>query len=216
MGRDGIAKSQPGLGEKTAWLTQMLAIVPPSSWCRLSGRSVADLLAAAGRSEWSQTLTSAWVHAACRHSSQNWLEAIIAFYRAQGFSKTSSLSLVFASLARERREEILADVFRSAPEALADPGVLVQCLPTPWGMELSHAVVDFVKGQAKRPDNRFNWMAGHILRLAAARMPSSFAQVVEEELQTAADPSVPYLFQAVNESLDLLRFRHEMLSELQP
>lgn len=47
-------------------------------------------------------------------------------------------------------------------------------------------------------------------------MPTSYAEVVEEELQVAADPSVPHLFQAVNESLDLLRFRHEMLLELQP
>ena len=216
MARDGIAKSQPGMGEKNAWLTQMLAIVPPSSWCHLSGRSAADLLAAAGRSEWSQTLTGAWVHAASRHSSQDWLEAILAFYRVQGFSKISSLSLVFASLPRPRQEELLADLLRSAPGAVANPTELFQNLALPWGMELSHAVVDFAKGEMKSRDGRLNWLAGQILRLAAARMPTSYAEVVEEELQVAADPSVPHLFQAVNESLDLLRFRHEMLLELQP
>jgi hypothetical protein len=216
MARDGIAKSQPGMGEKNAWLTQMLAIVPPSSWCHLSGRSAADLLAAAGRSEWSQTLPGAWVHAASRHSSQDWLEAILAFHRVQGFSKISSLSLVFANLPRPRQEELLADLLRSAPGAVANPTELFQNLALPWGMELSHAVVDFAKGEMKSRDGRLNWLAGQILRLAAARMPTSYAEVVEEELQVAADPSVPHLFQAVNESLDLLRFRHEMLLELQP
>ena len=148
MARDGIAKVAAGLGEKNAWLSQMLAIVPPSSWCRLSGRSAADLLAAAGRSEWSQTLTGAWVHAAesalpartgSRPSSPS--TECKASRRSPACRWSSRVSR------RLRQEELLADLLRSAPGALANPIELFQSLSLPWGMELSHAVVDFVKGE---------------------------------------------------------------------
>lgn len=46
MARDGIEKKNNiyGLGERAAWLAQMLACVPPSEWCREFGLSEAKLL----------------------------------------------------------------------------------------------------------------------------------------------------------------------------
>jgi hypothetical protein len=217
MARDGVEKKTEGMGEKNAWLHQLLARVPPTYWCQATGRSAAELIAAAERSEWKPTLMSAWTAAARRHSDIDWIEAILTCNEWRNAPpNTSILEQVFSCLPRARQEKLLVQLLWAAPGALPNPAEFLQRIDSPWGLELSHAVIEFLKQETKSRGGQLNGLTRVILRLAAGRMPPSCAEEVAEKLQPRPESSPPILIQAVNESLELLQFRHEMLSELMP
>ncbi len=216
MARDGVEKKVEGMGEKNAWLHQLLACVPPTNWCQATGRSAAELIAAAERSEWKPTLMSAWTAAARRHSDIDWIEAILTCNEWRNSPNTRILEQVFSCLPRARQEKLLVQLLWAAPGPLPNPAEFLQRIDPPWGLELSHAVIEFVKRETKSRAGQLNGLTWTILRLAAGRMPPSCAEEVTEKLQPRSESSPPILIQAVNESLELLQFRHEMLSEFMP
>ena len=61
MVRDGVEpKAHPAVGEKAGWLLQMLSVVAPATWPALWNAAPADLVRAAGASEWQQVLLLGW------------------------------------------------------------------------------------------------------------------------------------------------------------
>ncbi len=210
LARDGIAKTLPGMGEKTAWLKQMLAAVSPSHWCQVTGLLPIQLIETAERSEGNELLLRCWGEAACRLSDQDWLEAIVSHHRSRGFSDINQFNLICSSLPRALQEKLLVDILWSTPGVLPNPAVWLGQIGPPWSDELSHAVIEFVRREV-----HFTVLAGTILRLAAARMSPSCQEELAERFQVGADLGDPYRARAVDEALSLLRFRHEMILELQ-
>ena len=186
MARDAIDKSIKGMGEKNAWTSQMLAIVPPAHWTNLSGRTALELHEAAERSEWKELLHAGWAHAARRHGDVEWLEACVAYRRRRGVEESSDLPSLLACMPAQRQEKILAEILWSATSALDDPAALLACVNAPWGNELSHAVIEFLQGMALARAGPFQSRLPPALQIAAVRMPPSFADEMAEKVLSAA------------------------------
>ena len=61
---DAIEEKPPaGVGEKAHWIRQILALVPVGHWLGRFSLAAADLIALAQKSEWSEVLIDAWLHA---------------------------------------------------------------------------------------------------------------------------------------------------------
>ena len=217
MARDGIAKSQPGMGEKNAWLSQMLAIVPPSSWCRLirpvgrrsaRGRRALGVVADPDRSLGPRRQSALQPGLARGHHRLLPGARLLEDLQPVAGLRESPQVATGGTPGRppQVRPRGSGKSHRTFPEpqpALGDGAVPcrrglrqgrdeqsrrpAQLAGKPDPPAGGLAHADLVRGQWSRRSSRSQWIA-----------------------------SVPHLFQAVNESLDLLRFRHEMLLELQP
>ncbi|MCW3095220.1 MAG: hypothetical protein JWL77_838 [Chthonomonadaceae bacterium] len=78
MIRDGIEVKPPSsaIGEKTWWLTQMLARVPLVLWSRESGETSAAIVAANRSEEWKQALLEGWTSALRHRAETDWAVAL--------------------------------------------------------------------------------------------------------------------------------------------
>ena len=72
--RDGVAERPPaGLGQRSWWLSQILALVPSSHWEQLFGVGPAHLIAAAIADDAGLAVLEGWSRAAIRHKATNWI-----------------------------------------------------------------------------------------------------------------------------------------------
>lgn len=218
MARDGISRKLPGMGERNAWLNQMIATVPPSYWCRRSGRSPAELLKAAEASDWKLALCWGWAEAAGRHHDEDWLEACLEA-SLSAFSRDNDLSIfhkVVAGLSGERLDSMLTRCLHRYPESAdAVLRALTQATTRSWGTELSRTVLDVILSRLRSGDRSADYLALPMLQVIGPCIPLSLRDELSE-LFSITDPSwPPYKLKAINDFLDLLQFRHEMLTELQ-
>jgi hypothetical protein len=214
MARDGIARTQPGLGEKNAWLRQMIAIVPPSYWSGGVNRSPAELLESARRSEWESLLAVAWSEAAERHRDQPWLETIARKALAQ--QDLGRLRSSLAHIDREPRQRLLTDILAEGEPLMGHVlHTIVDAVPGPWDLAFSRAVVDRILHRLQTPGRMADPDIHSIVRLAGFAVATSlFDELVC--LFPLDDPSwPPFLIKPVREFLDATRFRREALLELQ-
>jgi hypothetical protein len=78
MQRDGIEPKPPyGTGERTWWLQQMIAAVPPSVWSAAWGMDAAACIQAARAGGEPGTLVRAWTQATVRAGDAAWAEALL-------------------------------------------------------------------------------------------------------------------------------------------
>jgi len=79
LARDGVEKkgAPQGTGEKAWWTLQGIGILPPSVWCERFSMSPDELLKAAAAGDDGDLLTTAWTHAAIRHSDAGWARALL-------------------------------------------------------------------------------------------------------------------------------------------
>ncbi|HEX6048294.1 MAG TPA: DUF5691 domain-containing protein [Gemmatimonadaceae bacterium] len=74
--RDGVDPKPPqGLGERAWWLSQIIGVVPPSTWTSRWSLDPAAILKATGGNEWSDALVAGWLTATERHRDASWAAA---------------------------------------------------------------------------------------------------------------------------------------------
>jgi hypothetical protein len=146
MQRDGIVSQLPGAGERTWWLRQMLAAVPPSVWSARWEMDPAACLAAAHASEEGPLLLSAWTMAAVRGRDAAWAEALL---RAGSGGDAASVAELLApeqleAVALERLRPLDVERLRPAQNGLVSghpAAVLLQAARFPWSPELTRAAL---------------------------------------------------------------------------
>src|SRR5262249_12355633 len=84
--RDGIEASPPAsrkIGERTWWLVQMVALVPPSHWAKRFERDARAIIEAVAETEFGNELLAALAEAASRQGDEAWLRALLQHFLAQ-------------------------------------------------------------------------------------------------------------------------------------
>jgi hypothetical protein len=141
MQRDGIELKPPhGTGERTWWLQQMLASVPPSFWTAHWGMDAAAVLEAARAGEEGKTLVQGWTEAAIRARDAAWAQALLRTYAyKQGGGYVDGLA---RALPPETLEPLILDRVQKGGVHNNDPAtLLLDAARHPWSRALTHAVV---------------------------------------------------------------------------
>lgn len=143
MQRDGIEpKPRPGIGERTWWLQQMLAAVPPSFWTARWETDAAAVLGAARAGEEGPWLVRGWTDATLRYRDAAWAEALVA---QGGPVWDGTLRSLAAMVAPDRLELLILDRVRKGGVRNNDPAAhLLDAVRHPWSRALTHAVVSSI------------------------------------------------------------------------
>jgi hypothetical protein len=191
MQRDGVRCRAPkGTGERAWWLEQVVARTPLASWIGWLGTTPAEILRLK-LDEWGTLVEAGWVRAAILQRDPAWAGALLAVHPYRE---------LLGVLPPGERSPHAARLVRDA--AFAELPVLLDDLPGPWDGQLAEAVLARIR-QARKQD----WQLGQVCRLAAVRLRPDLAARVEE---LTGDPS-----RALADLAATLRFRHDMLKELQ-
>jgi hypothetical protein len=214
MIRDGVEPKPPhGEGEKSWWLRQMVAAIPPSHWTRTSGESVAALLEAAqSNQQWKATLVTAWTQATEAHRDAEWAEAMLSALKEP---PAAALPI----LPPARQEAIVRRALEQQPGPLRGSHPVLELLPRmehAWSPDFARIVLARVRQHvaATKPNYSADWNLRQIVETQFGRLiPPALADEAAAGWADAALES-SYWKHAVDQMLDLLRFRHEMLKEI--
>ncbi|MEU4832490.1 DUF5691 domain-containing protein [Streptosporangium sp. NPDC023615] len=193
MERDGIrAKAPRGTGEKSWWLQQLVARTPLAVWTRLFGGSPRDIVRMKVV-DWRREVAAGWVRAAVVQGDPVW---------ARELFLDDPLADLLAVLPPAERETMAVDFVRHHADR---HGRLVDRLvgvPAPWGPDLTLAVLEKI---IKLSSGTQSWYVGEVTRLAGERVDPGLHETVRR-----FSPEPP-----IQEVAALLRFRDDMLKELQ-
>jgi uncharacterized protein DUF5691/SWIM zinc finger len=215
MIRDGVEpKANPAVGEKAGWLLQMLSVVAPATWPALWSATPADLVRAAGASEWQQVLLQGWAAAAVRHGDAAWAEALLGALSALRTDDT--LNHLIALLPAARWEALVLESLRAHAEPLRmnhPAGVLLQARPALWSPALSRAVLDHLLPAIGTGKLSPHWDVRQLLQLTACCLAPAVLPEALRRWPVAPDSGSPWVG-AGDEFLGLVEFRDTMLKEI--
>jgi hypothetical protein len=143
--RDGItAKTRQGMGERSWWLMQIVAVTPPAHWVERFGISPADLIAAA-TDEHAAEVLEGWSRAAVLHSAHDWMQPLVEAWSKRLGKRTSAgvaplemCELLLPNLPQSALEAMALNILRHG-ESKQDISwdTVVAALPRPWSAELA-------------------------------------------------------------------------------
>jgi hypothetical protein len=201
---------------------QMLAAAPPATWQTVWKRPPAALIGLA-RGEWQFALWSGWSQAAQRHRDAEWSEALLRAWLSLGSQhEFRDLWLgLFPVLPVERRESLVRERLREEGDGIEpETAALLQGCDHAWSPELTRAVMESLRrylAAGGRVPAAGGWAEGEVrelLREAVHHIPPALGPEVAAGW-TAAGEDWGAWDEAVGAFLTRLRFRHEMLKELQ-
>ncbi|WP_067457692.1 DUF5691 domain-containing protein [Actinomadura macra] len=236
LARDGVpfhpsGSFTPGgpngpIGARAAWLREILARTPLSTWTETFGLPPMEIVClplgtperpgppdggAAQRAfgdvdgRVARDVHIGWARAALRQRDAEWARALLK--GGVVVDEPEALADLLAVLPSDERESAAADLIRwvdGHPDLLR----VLERVPGPWTSALAAAVVATLTSAAERPAHRDEHALTQLCRLADQRLDPAAAARLE-----AAGPAAP---RAVLELIATLRFRDEMLKELAP
>jgi hypothetical protein len=209
------------MGEKAWWLSEMIAMVPPSTWCDAWGKTPTELIQAVGKSEWKEAVLLGWSHATQRHVDPDWAEALARRWFSEGDSPHRSSASSFSILEQipaQRMEALILLALETDQEPLYDghPAFrLLRSFRTAWTAPLSRTVVRSLRQRISQGENRDRgaWELRPSLKEFALRVPPALADEFSAGWPTEAKEWDAWAG-LVDNFLSLLQFRHEMLKEI--
>ncbi|HHX40560.1 MAG TPA: hypothetical protein GX715_11400 [Armatimonadetes bacterium] len=207
MARDGIeAKPPPGMGKKAFWLMQMIAVIPPATWCEMWGTPPQVLIEAARETEHHRELLEGWARAAVRHGDPEWAEALLSA-SIPSLPEGVAAELV-DPLPPERREAALLPHIQADGDRLRLVPLLMRCRHA-WSETFTRAVLALMREHTQRAGHLFDW-----------RIHSALKQFAHYAAPTLADEAARMLGASpeamrqgsVEQFLDLLHSRRQMLA----
>ncbi len=204
---DGVSLKGPkGQGERAYWLSELLALVPPSHWIRRFNAAPADLVRAAWQTEWGTAVAAGWSRAAVQAvvagDTAEWITALWDGWLTAKIDKDHLLEAA-------QRKDLMAMLFEHMPAADAESRLIanmhdpqsdvVQFAPTmalrrlvPWPPQLSTAVLDALsrvpRGEGVPRGHRGVGMAiGYLTIGAYALPPSHFERGIALATELGAD-----------------------------
>ena len=205
--QDGIVEKPPkGKGRKAWWLEQMLALLPPSSWCQHWQLSAADILTLTRKHEWEQPLQQGLLQATLRHKDRVFAEACL----SSGLSDDAELWQLLSAEQSERvLQAQLCDVKRG--DALVKVMYQLPKLSHPWSETFSQAVIDSWDTVLKPTKRNYNSYLSQLFKTTALHLHTNSIKYLNHKLSEHLEfDSANY--KLVNNGLDLLKFRQEMLA----
>lgn len=189
---DGLSLKGPkGQGERAWWLSELLALVPPSHWSRRFNAAPADLVRAAWQTEWGSAIAAGWsraaVQAAAGADTAEWITALWDGWLTAKIDKDHRFEAA-------QRQDLMAILFEQLPSLDAEARLIanlhdpqsdvVQFSPTmalrrmvPWPPQLATAVLDALlrvpRGEGVPRGHRGVGMAIGYLTIGAYALPSS-------------------------------------------
>ncbi len=143
--RDGIvAKSRQGMGERSWWLMQTIAVTPPAHWVERFGAAPANLIAAA-TDEHGVEVLEGWSRAAVLYDASDWVQPLVEAWSKRlgkrasgGISPLEMCELLLPKLPRSALEAMALKILRHG-ESKQDIAweTLVAALPRPWSVGLA-------------------------------------------------------------------------------
>ncbi|MBN1430951.1 MAG: hypothetical protein JXB07_21460 [Anaerolineae bacterium] len=208
MIRDGIEEKPPSkMGKKAWWLLQMLKAVPPNYWVEKWGKTPAELIDAAGSSDWKEALCQGWFGAVECYPDSEWVMALLKEY-----PKNYDL---FEGLTPDEQERCVLELSKSkAYQKDTDWIQLIGLVLQSWSIGYAEVVLkrmgDYYKGHKGNPD----WHITYAFPATAYYFPPELLDKARRVLLPDENPANLWLTMA-NSFIDTLEFRRNMLEELQ-
>lgn len=226
MIRDGIEPKShdAGVGERAHWFRETLVRTSPSVLCERLGRTRAQLLQMATRSEWKVVLVTGLKSAALRFGDAELIRELLRIcladaeiMRAVGGIRSLNLAAV---LPREEVETIAIGAMKS-PNSRAASHYAIDLIITivdGWSIELTAAIAGFVSMGMNEcaPNSAEAWVYKDILDRISWLAPTQIAEQVSAVFssKSGGEDWQKYWGKAVVDCLDLLRFRRDMITAL--
>jgi Family of unknown function (DUF5691) len=243
MRRDGIAPKPPqGVGERAWWLEQVVARTPLGTW---TDGDPADFLGLPVPEGWGPVLLLGLTAAAVAAGDATWaallFDRLVTLHQPD--RRLGDPELLDALIAIVRPEQLAlraVALLRRDPSGGQGLDALLRRCPRPWPPSLVDGLLAALGGPVEQLGS--TWRINNLCRLAAARLPTGCADrfaalatathahaaeladrlAVPAETTSGPDAGDRHRLSAVRELArdlelitDVLRFRHEMIEELQ-
>lgn len=213
--RDGIVLQPPsGMGEKSWWLLQLLAQVPPKVWTA----TPTEFLTVAATHPLSEVLLEGMAIAAERHRDLDWAQAILKMtptFPGSGNTLAQVCQNLMEMLPIERREALVWQVLETEGDTRLKKNhpllFLGRSCRHLWSPELSLAVLHRLAIDISTSQDTYNWGVRSIVKDFADFIHPAVVGDAKTLLKTAVKAD-SYWAQTVDEVLEILQFRNEMLT----
>jgi hypothetical protein len=200
---DGVEPKPPqGTGQRAWWLSQMLGLVPPSTW-------PVEAAGAAGGSDWTAALLRGWAAAAARFRDARWADALAQLWARTPEKDRPALAfspeLVLIDLEPADRDAVVLGVVR---RSAADGARLAVHCDHRWGAALTAAVLGGLPDLARSNLH----LAGQAARQVGLRGDPALG--AEAERLAAGLEDIPWFARALADAADTLHWRAVMAEEL--
>jgi len=212
MQRDGVEPKpySHGVGEKAWWLQQMLGVIPPGVWPRESGWTIRELIEGAERCDWKSALIEGWSQAARLHRDGEWADALLAETYKQG-----QVEYLFQVLPPARQEAFIIELLKKDPSLHTSKPArsYVATCWRQWGEQLSRAVMNSLLHHAATDRFKDGWMWSGFTDYIGCRLDPALIPETISRLTDATKPPAERA-PAIEQFLNFIQFRHEMLKEI--
>ncbi|QFG20571.1 DUF5691 domain-containing protein [Actinomadura sp. WMMB 499] len=213
LARDGVPfhpggsfAPRPGngpVGTRVAWLREILARTPLSTWTSAFGLPPAAIVRLPVPGGAGDPHTG-WARAALNQRDAEWARALIEAGAVA--DEPEALADLLDVLPEGERDAAAAALVRRVPDR-GDPLRLLERVPGPWAGPLASAVVAILASAAGRPTRAAEHTLTRLCRVADLRLdPAAAARLAEHPVRPLPRP--------LTDLIDTLRFRDEMLKEL--
>lgn len=221
--RDGLGArtdNRPG-GLKAGWLGQMMEAVPPGRWERHFDKTADEVFELFIRSDWAPTILQALVRAAQRYKNEKWIALLLRFWlnrgeqsRWQDFNGYPLLQLLTPKLFNQAAIAAF-DAHPALPEEKAPLMELLKAGNFAWEDKLLaqwlRALQDWLSSAQSGYWEGFQYRI--ILQKAAYYCHPSHAKTIKRSF-SAADRRWSGWEKQINQFVEILEFRNEMIKEL--
>lgn len=212
MQRDGIEPkpSFQGIGEKAWWLRQMISLIPPKVWRQESGWTISELIEVAGRGDWKSLLLDSWSMAARLYRDAEWAGALL----VETLGEPQAVSLLHV-LPQTRQEAFIIGLLKKDPSLHTTKSArdYLGSYRRQWGEELSRAVIDSLLFHAATDGFKTEWWWAGFLTTLGSRLNPALIPEASARLTITTTPATERA-PAMEQFLDFIQFRHEMLKEI--
>ena len=209
MARDGIEpKPRQGIGERAWWLMQIVAAVPPSSWCRVWDVSASELINAAMQSEWKAQLLEGWATAARRHHDADLATALLAVLLDPPRDCEVDIKDLMDAIPPQRLEQLIMQSMRTGHAAI----LLANCKHR-WSHELSKVALPLTQKLMSGKAGWQPWQIGHVIVHFAGHISPSLYPDLNVCLSSVLNQDNEW-GKLAHKFMSILKFRHDMLEAI--
>jgi hypothetical protein len=200
------SSSFPKMGKKAWWLLQMLRVIPPNYWAEKWGKTPAELVDIAERSDWKEAIHEGWITATRRDPDIEWTTALLTKYSTRG-------GLV-EDLAPEEQERCILELIEH--KAYEDDDGLFRLIAYNrqlWSEDYARMTLKHINQYYKKHKDNPNWYTMQHIQATAYYFPSELLDEARKVLLQGQDDT-SYWRRMADTFIDTLEFRRNMLEEL--
>jgi hypothetical protein len=219
MARDGVEAKPPAqrkIGERIFWLSQMIAMVPPTHWSSRFSCDAATFIATALATEYASELLNALSAAVARHPTREWVDALAAAWLGSD-ADTQTIAQSIAALAsvapEAHRATFLESHLREVAPRRFDVGFsILQLVDLPWTPAVTTLALDGLAASVRADKQQWSH-ARNAFDAWARRCDVDVAKTRVSQLLDGCAADSPWR-NALEQMADIVDFRTAMKEEL--